>query len=76
MGNEMFVHSWLVQVTVKSDGVVTVGSLRNIPLISKMVPHAYRVELEHCMHMSLCGNCVLDYVKDAYMALCIYVKNV
>jgi len=28
-----------------------------------MVPHAYRVELEHCMDTSLCGSCVLDYVN-------------
>jgi len=28
-----------------------------------MVSHAYRVELEHCIHMSLCGSCVLDYVN-------------
>jgi len=32
-------------------------------LIRPSVPHAYRVKLEHCMHMSLCGGYVLDYVK-------------
>jgi len=33
-------------------------------------PHAYKVELEHCMHMSVCGRCVLGYVN-----LCEYVLN-
>jgi len=33
--DRMFMHSWSVQAMMKSDDVATVGSLGNIPLISK-----------------------------------------
>ena len=74
---ESYVHAFMfVQVTVTSDGDKWWWDLRNITMISKTVLHAYRVVIEHCMHMSLCGSRVFDYVnrcEDVYMNMCIHV---
>jgi hypothetical protein len=73
----MFFYSWLILFNYEyltMDGLIGKipmviqifdggGSLRTIPLISKNGTTCIRSELEHCMHMSLCGRCVLDYVN-------------
>jgi len=41
-----------------------------------LVPHVYKVELEHTIHMSLCGShdlIIVNLCEDVCMTMCVHV---